>query len=120
MTYIDAFVIAVPEASLEAYKAEARGFGALWREHGAVSYMEAVGDDAPMGTLTSFPRAVHLEPGEVVVLGVVTYPDRAARDKVSAALEADPRMRDVMGRMKSIGVSLDRMFFGGFAPIVEA
>jgi uncharacterized protein YbaA (DUF1428 family) len=63
---------------------------------------------------------VQLKDGEVVVLGIVTYPDRATRDSGNAAMEADPRMRGVMGKMSALGVSLDRMFFGGFSPIVQA
>ena len=36
----------------------ARTAGAVWMELGALSYVECLGDDVPMGELTSFPRAV--------------------------------------------------------------
>ncbi len=48
----------MPRASLEAYKDMARTAGAVWKEHGALSYVECTGDATPHGELTSFPRAV--------------------------------------------------------------
>lgn len=120
MTYIDTFVLAVPKANLEAYKLEVQKVASIWKEHGATSYVESVGDDAPVGSLTSFPRSVQLKDGEVVVLGIATYPDRATRDKANKAVMSDPRMGAMMGVMKGLGVALDRMYFGGFAPMVEA
>lgn len=120
MSYIDAFVIAVPKANLEAYKAEIAKIAGVWKEHGAISYTEALGDDAPMGEMTSFPRAVQMKDGEVVILGMAVYPDRATRDVANKGVMSDPRMGQMMGTMKGLGVALDRMFFGGFAPIIEA
>ncbi len=58
MPYVDGFVLAVPRANLESYKEMARKAGAVWKEHGALSYVECTGDDTPYGELTSFPRAV--------------------------------------------------------------
>ncbi|MEQ1901432.1 MAG: DUF1428 domain-containing protein [Devosia sp.] len=119
MTYIDSFVLAVPRANLDAYKNEVQKVASVWKEHGALTYTEYLGDDAPLGSLTSFPRSVQLKDGEVVVLGMATYPDRATRDKANKAVMSDPRMGAMMGVMKGLGVALDRMYFGGFASIVE-
>src|SRR5215469_1600371 len=58
MPYVDAFVLAVPRQSFEAYKATARTAGEVWQEFGALAYVECIGDDVPYGELTSFPRAV--------------------------------------------------------------
>jgi uncharacterized protein YbaA (DUF1428 family) len=57
MAYIDGFVLAVPKQSLEAYKAMARRAGEVWKEYGALAYVECIGDAVPYGKLTSFPRA---------------------------------------------------------------
>jgi uncharacterized protein YbaA (DUF1428 family) len=46
-------------------------------EHGALSYVECVGDDVPVGELTSFPRAVQAKDDEVVIFSWATYKDRA-------------------------------------------
>ena len=68
MSYVDGFVIAVPTAKLDAYKEMARKSGAVWKEHGALAYVECVGDDVPYGELTSFPRAVQAKDDETVDL----------------------------------------------------
>jgi len=48
MAYVDGFVIAVPKSNLDTYKAMARECESIWREFGAIQYVECVGDDVPM------------------------------------------------------------------------
>ena len=73
MAYVDGFVIAVPKAKLDAYKAMARECAPVWKEHGAIDYVECVGDDTPYGEITSFPRAVQLKEDEVVIFSWIVY-----------------------------------------------
>lgn len=63
MTYIDGFVAAVPTKNKESYIAHARTAAAAFKRHGALKFVETLGDDVPDGKLTSFPMAVKLEPG---------------------------------------------------------
>src|SRR3546814_6984998 len=72
MSYVDGFVLAVPKEKLDAYKALARRAGEVWKEHGALSYVECVADDVPYGELTSFPRSVQAEADETVVFAWIT------------------------------------------------
>ncbi|MGA0607295.1 DUF1428 domain-containing protein [Phenylobacterium sp. VNQ135] len=117
MAYVDGFVLAVPKAKLEAYKDMARLAGEVWMDHGALSYVECVGDDVPYGELTSFPRAVQATDDEIVVFSWITYPDRAARDETVAKVMADPRLKpEDYPEMPFDG---KRMIFGGFAPFLE-
>ncbi|MEA2778709.1 MAG: hypothetical protein QOK29_253, partial [Rhodospirillaceae bacterium] len=67
MSYVDGFVLAVPKEKLEAYKVMARKAGEVWKEYGALAFVECVGDDVPYGELTSFPRAVQAKDDEVVI-----------------------------------------------------
>jgi len=60
MDCVDGFVLPMPRAQLNAYRALAQKAGAVWMEHGALQYFECGGDDAPPGKLTSFPQAVQL------------------------------------------------------------
>jgi uncharacterized protein YbaA (DUF1428 family) len=113
MPYVDGFVLPVPKANLEAYKAVAAKAGDVWMEHGALSYVECIGDDVPYGELTSFPRAVQAKDDEVVVFSWVTYASREARDAVMAKVMADERMKG--GDMPFDG---KRMIFGGFESFV--
>jgi uncharacterized protein YbaA (DUF1428 family) len=116
MSYVDGFVLAVPKARLEDYKALARKAGALWREHGALAYVECIGDNVPYGELTSFPRAVQAKEDEVVVFSWVVYDSRAARDATMAKVMADPRIEMDPASMPFDG---KRMIFGGFEAFVE-
>jgi uncharacterized protein YbaA (DUF1428 family) len=116
MSYVDGFVLAVPKANLDAYKKVASDAGEVWKEYGALDYVEAVADDVPYGEVTSFPRAVQAKDDEVVVFSWVTYESRARRDEILAKVMADPRMQADMSKMPFDG---KRMIYGGFQPIVE-
>ncbi|MER8958961.1 DUF1428 family protein [Mesorhizobium sp. M0701] len=115
MSYVDGFVLAVPKAKLDAYKKLAET-GAVWKEHGALAYVECVGDDVPYGELTSFPRAVQAKDDEVVIFSWVVYESRQSRDAVMAKVMADPRLKSDWETMPFDG---KRMIFGGFQPFIE-
>ena len=116
MAYVDGFVIPVSKDKLEAYKEMARLGGKIWMEHGALSYLESIGDDVPMGEVTSFPRAVQAKADEVVVFSWVVYADRKSRDEVMAKVMADPRMPHDPANMPFDG---KRMIVGGFEAFVQ-
>ena len=116
MSYVDGFVVAVPKDNIPAYKKLATKAGKVWREYGALAYVECVGDDVPVGKLTSFTKAVKLKDGEVVVFSWIVYKSRSHRDAVLKKVMADPRMKMDMSTMPFDG---KRMIYGGFKPIVE-
>jgi uncharacterized protein YbaA (DUF1428 family) len=116
MPYVDGFVLAVPKKNLDAYKNMARKAGEVWKEYGAIDYVEAVGDDVPYGEVTSFPRAVQAKEDEVVVFSWITYPSREKRDEINKKVMDDPRMKDDMKNMPFDG---KRMIFGGFKSFLE-
>lgn len=116
MAYIDGFVLPVPRKNLAAYRRDARKAGKVWREHGALQYVEAVADDVKSGKYTSFPQAVKLKPGEVVIFAYAVYKSRRDRDRVMKKVMADPRLQMDPARMPFDG---RRMFWGGFKGMVE-
>lgn len=116
MSYVDGFIVAVPKDKIEAYKALAQRAGAVWREYGALSYVEAIGDDVPYGELTSFPRAVQATEDDVVVFSWITYESRESRDAILAKVMADPRLKDEMENMPFDG---KRLIYGGFKVAIE-
>jgi uncharacterized protein YbaA (DUF1428 family) len=118
MAYVDGFVLAVPRARLDAYKEMARLGGTIWREYGALSFVECVEDDVKPGKLTSFPQAVQLEEDEVCVFSWITYPSRAVRDEVTEKVMKDPRLESFMNP-ENMPFDGKRMIFGGFETIVE-
>ncbi|MEH6414011.1 DUF1428 domain-containing protein [Pseudomonas sp. CGJS7] len=116
MSYVDGFVLAVPEKNIAAYRKLARKAGKVWMEHGAVAYIEAVEDDVQPGKVTSFPQAVKRKPGEVVVFAWIVYKSRAARDRINKKVMSDPRLTNMDA--KSMPFDGMRMIYGGFKPIV--
>ena len=116
MPYVDGFILAVPKDKLEDYKAMARTAGDVWMSHGALSYVECIGDDVPYGELTSFPRSVQAKDDEIVVFSWVTYNSRKDRDEIMKKVMEDPRLPMDMASMPFDG---KRMIFGGFESFVE-
>jgi uncharacterized protein YbaA (DUF1428 family) len=115
--YVDGFLLAVPTANREAYRRHAAEVAPVFRDHGALSLVEAWGDDVPEGKLNSMRSAVMLKEDETVVFAWITWPDRATRDAGMAKVAADPRVAGHMGEMPFDGA---RMIFGGFEVIVDA
>lgn len=116
MSYVDGFVLAVPKQSMDAYKAMAQTAGAVWKEYGALAYIECWGDDVPFGELTSFPRAVQARDDEVVVFSWIVYESREKRDEINARVMADPRVKCEPADMPFDG---KRMIYGGFKSFIE-
>lgn len=116
MSYVDGFVLAVPKQNLAAYRRLARKAGKIWMEYGALSYVETVEDDVKPGKSTSFPQAVKLKPGEVVVFSWIVYKSRAQRDRINKQVMNDPRL-SMEGQMPPFDSK--RMIFGGFKKLVE-
>jgi uncharacterized protein YbaA (DUF1428 family) len=117
MAYVDGFVVPVPKARLNAYKALARKAGKIWREYGALDYHECVADDVTVGKRTSFPRSVKLRDDEVVVFSYITYKSRRDRDRINKAVMADPRLASM--NPKTMPFDAKRMFWGGFKTLVQ-
>jgi uncharacterized protein YbaA (DUF1428 family) len=111
-------VVPVPKKKLDAYRRLSQKAGKVWREHGALEYIECVADDVKRGKLTSFPRSVKLKPGETVVFSYIVYQSRAQRDRVNAKAMKDPRLADMMDP-KAMPFDPKRMFWGGFKTIVS-
>jgi uncharacterized protein YbaA (DUF1428 family) len=118
MSYVDGFVLAVPETNLKDYKVIARKAGKIWKDHGALQYVEAVGDDLAVKFGVPFTRMIKLKPGETVIFSFITYKSRTDRDKVNAAVMKDPRMLKMMND-SAMPFDIKRMVFGGFKSIVE-
>jgi uncharacterized protein YbaA (DUF1428 family) len=118
MAYIDGFVVPVPKRKLAAYGRMARTAGKIWRDHGALEYIEGVADDVKPGKQTSFPQSVKLKAGETVVFSYIVYKSRAQRDLVNAKVMKDPRLKPMMD-IKRLPFDAKRMFFGGFKVLVD-
>jgi uncharacterized protein YbaA (DUF1428 family) len=118
MSYVDGFVLPVPKRNLKAYRRIARVAGKVWRDHGALEYVECVADDVKPGKWTSFPQAVKLKAGETVWFSYIVYRSRRHRDRVNARVMKDKRLAAMMDP-KKMPFDGRRMFWGGFKVMVS-
>jgi uncharacterized protein YbaA (DUF1428 family) len=116
MTYVDGFVAAVPATNREIYKKHAEAAAVVFKENGALKFVECWGDDVPEGKVTSFPMAVKRKNDETVVFSWIIWPSRNVRDEGMKKVMADPRLKPDVNPMPFDG---KRMIYGGFEMIVE-
>lgn len=110
--YVDGFILPVVADRLDDYRRIAEEMARVWKDNGALEYVECIADDVKSGKVTSFPQAVDLKPGEIVMFAWVLYRSRAHRDEVMAKVMADPRMTGM--DKNAMPVDGMRMFWGGF------
>jgi uncharacterized protein YbaA (DUF1428 family) len=115
--YVDGFIVPVPNNKLEAYRKLAQEAGQIWREYGALEYVECIAEDVKPGEVTSFPQSVKLEAGETVIFAWIVYESREHRDRVNEQVMNDPRMKNM--DPKNLPFDGKRMIWGGFETFVE-
>lgn len=118
MAYVDGFLLPIPKKNRDKYLKMARLAGKVWKDHGALAYVEAEGDDVKPGKWTSFPQAVKLKKGESVWFSYAVYKNRAHRDRVMKKVMADPRLKHTMDP-KAMPFDGKRMMWGGFKARVD-
>jgi uncharacterized protein YbaA (DUF1428 family) len=118
MRYVDGFVLPVPRKKLKEYRRIAQKAGRVWRDHGALEYLECVGDDLKTKMGVPFPRMAKAKSGETVVLSWIVYKSRGHRDRVNAKVMKDPRMATMMDP-KSMPFDVKRMAYGGFKMLID-
>ena len=116
MRYVDGFVLTVPKKNLSAYRRMAAKAGKIWREHGALEYMEAAGDDLAVKFGLPFPKMAKPKNGETIVFSYIVYKSKADRNKVNAKVMKDPRLH--MDE-KAMPFDPKRMAYGGFKALVD-
>lgn len=114
--YVDGFVIPLPKRKLAAYRRIAQKAGKIWREHGALEYVETVGND--LKPKWGFPKLAKPRRGETIVFSWIVYKSKADRNRVNAKVMKDPRIQPMMDP-KAMPFDMKRMAMGGFQVIVE-
>ena len=115
--YADGYLLAVPAANKEAYRALAARSADIFKEYGAVRVVEAWGDDVPDGKVTDFKGAVKAKDDEVVVFSWIEWPSKQVRDEAWPKVMQDERLKPDTENMPFDG---QRMIYGGFAPVLDA
>ncbi len=119
MSYVDGFVLIVPNKKLKEYTKLAKKASKIWKEHGAVEYYECVGDDmkTPMGI--PFPKLANAKKTDTVVFSWIVYKSKAHRNAVNKKVMSDKRLIEDMD-MDNMPFDCTKMSYGGFKPIVKA
>ncbi|MEO7959212.1 MAG: DUF1428 domain-containing protein [Fibrobacteria bacterium] len=114
MAYVDGFIIPIQKKNLKAYKKMALLGKKAWMKHGALAYMECVGDDLAVKWGTPFPRVMKLKAGETAVFAYIVFKSRAHRDRVNAKV-----MKAMTFAPKEMPFDMRRLTYGGFKVLVS-
>jgi len=116
--YVDGFVLPLQKKKLPAYRRMSKTAGKVWREYGALEFVECIGDDmTDMGV--PFPKLAKAKAGETVVFSWIVYKSRKHRDAVNRKVMKDPRIAKMMNNKKP-PFDMKKMAYGGFEIIVDA
>lgn len=115
MSYIEGFILAVPEDRKADFIAHATAAFPLFEEFGALRHVECWEDHVEDGKITDMRRAVKAKPGERIVFSWLEYPSKAVRDSAVEKMMSDPRMEE----MPPMPFDGQRMIFGGFETISD-
>ncbi len=112
--YVDGYLLPVPRARKEDYRALAETMSRKFIGLGAARVVEAWADEVPDGKVTDYKGAVKAEPDEGIVFSWVEWPSKDVRDAAwKQFMEEEQSPADMPFDGK-------RMIWGGFAPIVDA
>ncbi len=120
--YVDGYVLAIPKKNLKIYKKMAQKGGSVWMKHGALQYVECIGEDlesAKKWGCLPFPKMIKQKPSEIVVFAYVMYKSRKHRDSVNAKVMKDPLMHPEKHKNQPMPFEMKRMAVGGFETIVN-
>jgi uncharacterized protein YbaA (DUF1428 family) len=119
--YIDGFVFPISRSRVDEYKRVAEAVAEIYREHGAIDYLEFVGDALNREGTRQFPDLIAATDDETVVFGWIVFDSRESRDLVNERVEADPRMADLVTPLLDPSNPVfepKRMAYGGFKPLI--
>jgi uncharacterized protein YbaA (DUF1428 family) len=116
MAFMDLFVGPVPTERKDAYRAYAEKMGRLTMQAGALSVAACWAADVPDGMPASLAAAAEVGPGETLVMRMVKWPSREARDAGWAEM-----MKIAATLTEPIDAPFDRsrVRYGGFEDLGE-
>ncbi len=116
MSYVDGYVVAVPNDKKQAYIELAQRAAQVFKRCGATSVVECWEANVPEGKLTSFPMAVKSQKDESIVFSWVRWPSKRVQKEGMKAFMKDPICDQEMHPML---FDSRRMIFGSFDVVVD-
>jgi uncharacterized protein YbaA (DUF1428 family) len=120
--YIDGFAFPIQRVHLDEYKQVAEKVAEIWKEYGALSYNEFIGDDLHLEGTKSFIETLDAADGEVIVFGWVVFPSKEIRDLSMKKVPEDHRVAELVAKLTHPENGIfrpDRMVYGGFKPLIQ-
>lgn len=116
--YIDGFLLPIEAENIEKYREIAQAASAIWKEHGALEYIEAVGDDLEIEKMVSFKKSADAKEGETVIFAFIVFESKEDRNRINALVMQDERLKEICSPDDKT-FDYTRMAYGGFKGIVE-
>lgn len=116
--YVDGFLIPIEAGNVEKYREMAQTAGEIWKEHGALEYVEAVGDDLESEGMLSFKKTADTKENETVIFAFIVYESKEDRDRINKLVMEDERLKAIMSSHGEL-FDFKRMAYGGFKTLVE-
>ena len=122
MVYVDGFVLVVKNSRINEYRKMAADAGKVWKKFGAVSYVEALGDDMHPNMqgmkASNFPKMAKAKSGEKVFFSFITYKNKAHRDSVNKKVMSY-FAKKYGDKPMDMPFDMKRFAYGGFRSIVD-
>ncbi len=116
-TYIDGYVMVVPQANKAAFIEYVQRCIPIYKEYGALRVTDCWANDLPgAGRINSYGHAMQLQEGESIVFSWIEWPSKAMRDAAWPLILRDARMNPDANPMP---YDYKRMLRGGFETIVN-
>ena len=118
MAYVDGFVLPIPTKNTGKYKKMAQEAGRVWMKHGALQYVEAMGEELKgMPGCGNFKNMVKPKAGETIWFSWIMYKNKAHRNTVNKRVMK--YFEDTYGKDFPMPFDVRRMAMGGFTPMVN-
>lgn len=120
--YVDGFVLVVPKDKVDEYKKMTKIGVDSWMKHGALEYMECIGDDLEpkdmgIGKPLGFMKMTGASQDETVWFSYIVYKSKEHRDEVNAKVMKE--MSEMGGEDFQMPFDMKRMATGGFEVVTE-
>lgn len=116
--YVDGFLLPIKAENSETYTKIAQSAGEIWKEHGALEYIEAQIDDLGNDEMVSFVKSADAQEGETVIFAFIVFESKEERDRINKLVMEDERLKETMSDCGKL-FDYTRMSYGGFKTIVE-
>lgn len=118
--YVDGFLLTIKKSKIEEYRGIATDAGKIWKEYGALQYVETVMEDSNKSEwCTTFTEYVKPAADEIIIFSFIVYQSRADRDEINKKVMADPRMSPEAMKDKTMPFDTKKMAYNGFEAIVD-